>query len=103
MVFPYHLQLAERDYLGPQRILAKHAAEHGVEVLDLAGPLRRVVFGEELAERILAGDVDARALRAEYQTELYRYYLDSNHFTPDGNRIIAAELYEWIQARGSRS
>ena len=72
----------------------------GVDVIDLAPVFRRLIFGEELAQRIMTDAVDATALMAEYQPVVFHYYLDSNHFTPEGNRVIAAELYERIPALG---
>ncbi len=83
IVFPYHFQLLDDSYCGPQRMLKEHAGAHGVDVLDLTSTFRDLIFDDR-------DETD--------QTDLY--YLDSLHFTARGNRVIAEKIFEYLVQRG---
>jgi lysophospholipase L1-like esterase len=70
LLSPYVFQFSDPGSLIPQPALARHALEHGIEVLDLY-------------------DVFASRLRAGLENP---YFQDANHFTPLGHRLAAAAI-----------
>jgi len=80
-VFPYAFQLQNPAAFGrPQAVLRAHAAERGIDLVDLL-PL-------------MCRDMEQR------QLGIPAYFIDDNHLTPEGHRTVARLLAGEIEARG---
>lgn len=80
VVFPFTFQFDHPEGLdGPQRIVAQHASEHDVPVLDLL-PI--------LADKLTADGLSPDA-----------FFIDVDHPTPAGSRFIAETLVEVVSQR----
>ena len=99
VIFPYHIQLVEPAYLSPQAILTEHTVEHGVDVLDLTDTFRDLIYDAEQLAALRADGLTSKEIHARHADEIARYYIDSNHFTADGHRVIAARLFERLVER----
>ena len=81
VVFPFRFQLADLEGgRAPQEILARHTEARGVPMLDTLPHL--------------AQDMRRRGLRPEH------YFLDSNHFSPFGNQVVAEILSAFVEKKG---
>jgi len=80
VAFPFAMQLEGTDASGaPQRVLAGWADERGVDFVDLLPSLR-----EEMRAR--GGSPEA-------------LFLDHDHLSAEGHRVVATLLAEWFSSR----
>ncbi len=81
VILPYAFQLQNPEAFGrPQRTLARHAAEQGIDTVDLLPLLRQ--------------DLEQRKLG------IPSFFLDDNHLTAEGHRAVARLLADEIHRRG---
>ncbi len=101
LIFPYTFQLFDPAYLEPQRIVKEHAARHGIDVLDFTAVFReRIVEDEqELAAWREAGIATEEILN-RCADSWRRFYIDTNHFAPDGHRVVAEGLFQHLVQKG---
>jgi hypothetical protein len=101
LVFPYSFQVYYPELRGPQRILARHADRSGIVMLDFTDLFRRALVTNEAAlQREIASGTDPDVLLREHHAEWSRYYLDTNHFAPEGHRLVAAGFYDLLLRQG---
>lgn len=80
VVFPFVFQFEDPDRLSmPQRVVTRHALEHGVPAIDLLPQL-------------------ADQLQAEVRPQ--DLFLDQDHLTERGNRIVAQILADHLESLG---
>ncbi len=84
LVSPYTFQLFDESSKEPQRTLINHGAARNVDVIDLIPVFEKLVSDENAANR---------------EKPIKRYFLDENHFTPEGHRVVASELHKFISGR----
>jgi lysophospholipase L1-like esterase len=97
VIFPYTFQLADETLRTPQSILAQHAAEHGVDVIDTTGDFARAVFDEpELVGYLRRKGKTSDEILAYHRHIADRYFFDEGHFTDAGHRIVAQRLFEYL-------
>lgn len=100
VIFPFDFQLVEEDTCGPQRMLADHAARHGADVIDTTPAFRKLVLDDpELLAAMRARKYDDDEIRKFFRWKIDRYYLDQNHFTPEGHAVVAQLLLEYLEER----
>jgi lysophospholipase L1-like esterase len=101
VIFPYTFQLADETLRAPQAILAKHAIEHDVDVIDMTGDFTEAVFDDpQLVEYLRREGKSPDEILAYHRHILDRYFFDEDHFTNAGNRIVAKRLFEYLVRRG---
>ena len=96
VAFPATFQLLEPDLQQPQRILAAHAAERGLELLDLAP-----VFERALLRGAASETTPDSAWSQDQRTALVRrwsepIFLDQDHYTVEGHALVAECLRGWL-------
>jgi len=102
IIFPYTFQLADDSLRTPQEILAQHAAAHGVDVIDMTGDFASLVFNDpELVEFLRRRGKKPDEILAYHQHIVNRYFLDEDHFTGPGHRIVAQRLLDYLLRRGT--
>lgn len=100
MAFPFTFQLADNSLRAPQEILAEHAKEHGVDYVDLTQPFADVVFPDAaLLDYLRQHDYAPDDLLAMHQANVNRYFFDMDHFTGEGNQIVADAIFQWLKQR----
>jgi len=92
IVFPYTIQLIDDEFCAPQRMLAAHAAQHGVDVLDLTSTFRDLILDTELVDKLKAEGQSAEQILKAHADKVNEYYIDSNHFTAAGHDVVARSL-----------
>ncbi len=101
MVFPFDFQLLDPTTHNPGRILAAHAAEHGVPVIDFVEPFAKAVYDDaELVEFLRARGYDNAEIQAFFAPKLGRVLVDPDHFSEGGHEIVAEALLEHLLERG---
>jgi lysophospholipase L1-like esterase len=100
IVFPYSNQLVDEAYCAPQRLLADHARRSGVAVLDLTETFRGLIVDPERAASMRADGAAPEEILGAHADAAKVYYIDSNHFTPEGHRVIASKLFEYLVSCG---
>ena len=101
VIFPYTFQLGDRSLRTPQEILARHAQEHGVPVIDTTDDFAKVVFDDpELVAYLRSRGKTAEEISAYHAHIVERYFFDEDHFTEAGNRIVARRLFEYLSGAG---
>ena len=101
LVFPFTFQLADESLRAPQEILAEHAREHGVDLIDTTPALAEAVFDDPaLVQWLREHEYDPDDITALHQTKIAKYFFDLDHFTGEGNKVVAQQVYGWLQQRG---
>ena len=101
LVFPFTFQLLDEGSRRPQRILLEHAASHGVDAIDFAPIFERIIFDDpEHLEFLQDGGYSSEDIGNFYKWRIDEYFYDEDHFTSEGNAIIAEELFRFLGEKG---
>ena len=101
VVFPYTFQLTDPDSRVPQQILARHAAEHGVDVIDTTEDLARSVFDDAaLVEYLRSRGKGPDEILAYHRHRVERFFYDEDHLTDAGHRVVARRLFDYLVDTG---
>ena len=101
LIFPFTFQLFNDDYDQPQQIVKDHARRHEVDHIDFVAEFETILRGD--MERFFANT--SRPLPPESDQNEFlglqsnRYFLDEDHFTPAGHRVVAERLVEYLRDR----
>jgi hypothetical protein len=103
LVYPFTFQLFAEELQRPQKILLQHAHEHGVDAIDLTRvyeeairtDIKQILLGLREGQDMAREDVD---MLAAFQAK--RYFIDEDHPTPMGNRLLAGYLAEYLHHKG---
>jgi len=98
LIFPFTSQLFDESMDTPQKILIAYAQKNNIDVIDFTEIFRNVILDNIAAT---AKDKDAK-LKSQDIPKLYpeyinRYFLDDDHFTAEGHRIIALRLFKYLR------
>jgi hypothetical protein len=99
MVFPYTFQFLDEEAKQPQRILARHATENGIDRIDFTGRFEDLIFTDDDIEDLRRGRRSARQIRDARREEISRYFLDADHFTPLGHQVVALALFDYLSSK----
>jgi lysophospholipase L1-like esterase len=101
MIFPYTFQLADGALRIPQQILLNHAAKHGVDVIDTTDDLANAVFDDaDLVAYLRGRGKTPDEILAYHEHKLKQYFLDEDHFTIAGHRVVARRIFEYLRQKG---
>lgn len=101
LVFPFTFQLLDEGARQPQQILLEHAARHGVDAIDFAPIFERRVFDDpEHLEFLKDGGYSKEEIGNFYKWRIDEYFYDEDHFTSEGNAIVARELFRFLGEKG---
>lgn len=101
LVFPFTFQLLQPELRGPQRRLAEHAAAHGVPVIDFTEPLAERIYDDpELLGLLQRRGTPPDEIEQIFAPHIHRYFLDNDHFTEEGNELVAEELLHQLDTLG---
>ena len=77
IIFPHTFQLRHEELQEPQRILKKHADQHGVGYIDMTG-----IVENRMADGVALDDI----------------FLDEDHYTVKGHNVVAKALLQYLKA-----
>ena len=96
LIFPFTFQLADDTYRVPQRILSAHAQSRNVDVIDFTEVFGRLIFDDDVVKMLMQKGFSEKDIRALYRERIEQYFLDDDHYTVEGHKIVAARLYDYL-------
>lgn len=96
LIFPYTFQLANGKFQEPQRVLSQHAKSRDVDVIDFTEVLGKLIFDEGIVQFLKEKGFSEKDIRALYGDRVQRYFLDSDHYTVEGHKVVASILYDYV-------
>lgn len=96
LIFPYTFQLANAKFQEPQRILIQHAKSRDVDVIDFTEVFGNLIFDGGIVQLLKEKGFSEKDIRALYGDRMQRYFLDSDHYTVEGHKIVASILYDYL-------
>jgi lysophospholipase L1-like esterase len=100
LIFPFTFQFLREDLQEPQRILRAHAEEHGVPSIDFTPVFEALIFGEARDKLRSDPELDKSRLREMVADQIGVYFLDADHLTPEGHRVVAEHLLAYLERQG---
>ena len=101
LVFPYTYQLGDPATRIPQQILAEHAAEHGVDVIDFTPIFAEAILEEKDVVKVLEAEGKSpEEILPFFAWRIDEYFFDEDHFREPGHALVAQGLYEWLVSKG---
>ena len=92
VVFPDTAQLAWPEAQQPQRIVGALAARRKVPVVDLTPVFEDLIFDPVATEILLQRGFAVDEIQDLHSQRTRKYFLDSDHYTPEGHEIVAERL-----------
>ncbi len=96
VVSPATFQLLKPELQQPERILADHARERGLELLDLTVAFERRLAGADASGPVAHEGLSPDDRAAAVRRWTARIYLDQDHYTPEGHELVAEYLRGWL-------
>lgn len=96
LIFPFTFQLANNTYKEPQRVLSQHAKSWEVDVIDFTEVFEKIVIPDGITPPLLKNELSQNDIRALYGDKLQKYFLDSDHYTVEGHKVVASVLYDYV-------
>jgi lysophospholipase L1-like esterase len=96
LIFPYTFQLADKGFQKPQRILSDHAKSREVDVIDFTEVFAKLIFDEGVVRLLMQKGFSENEVRALYGGRIRKYFLDDDHYTVEGHRVVASVLYDYV-------
>ncbi len=97
LIFPLSFQLVDDQLRMPQEVLKGHAADQGVEVIDLTDRFSELVFSDtETLTFLRRRGYGAEEIEQFFQWRISTYFLDADHFTDVGHQVIAEAVFNYL-------
>lgn len=96
LIFPETFQLMDDNFKIPQQILIAHAKQAGVNVIDFTPIFEEIIFDKPVVRFLREHNYSYGEIRELQKHRIARYFLDEDHYTVEGHRIIASILYEYL-------
>ena len=97
LVFPDTYQLMDKEYQVPQQILKDYAEQAGVAIIDFTPIFEDLIFEQPIVNFLKERGFSFAEIQALYENRIRKYFLDRDHYTPDGHKIVASKLYNYVQ------
>jgi lysophospholipase L1-like esterase len=96
LIFPHTVQLGNSELQEPQRILNRHAEEQEVDVIDFTVVFEDIIFDKEVSGLLAEKGFSENEVNDLYKSRVRNYFIDNDHLTVEGHRIVASKLYEYL-------
>ncbi len=100
MIFPFTFQFLDEEGKLPQQILKQHAAEHGIDTLDFVAVFEDLILQDKGVREAVEQGKSAEEIHSSHAKVIDRYFLDEDHLTPEGHRVVARELHAYLRRKG---
>jgi hypothetical protein len=97
LVFPDTYQLMDKEYQVPQQILRDYAEQAGVAIIDFTPIFEDLIFEQPIVNFLKERGFSFAEIQALHENRIRKYFLDRDHYTPDGHKIVASKLYNYVQ------
>lgn len=100
LIFPYTFQFLNDDLKFPQKILIKHAQQHSIDFIDFTQVFEDIIFSDiNVITYVKQEQFSYDDINRLYQKEIDKYFLDNDHYTIEGHRIVALKLFEYLKQK----
>lgn len=97
LIFPHTFQLMNDNLKEPQRILVNHAKQAGIDLIDFTAVFEKLIFENNIiVETLVRNGFSYDEINGLYKNRMRKYFLDSDHYTPEGHKIVASHLYTYL-------
>jgi len=96
LIFPFTFQFVDEAYRVPQRVLTAHARSRGVEVIDFTDVFGPLIFDADVLSLLRKKGFSEKEILALYRQNLAKYFLDEDHYTVEGHKVVAAKLADYL-------
>jgi lysophospholipase L1-like esterase/multidrug transporter EmrE-like cation transporter len=97
LVFPDTYQLMDKEYQVPHQILRDYAEQAGVAIIDFTPIFEDLIFEQPIVNFLKERGFSFAEIQALHENRIRKYFLDRDHYTPDGHKIVASKLYNYVQ------
>ncbi len=92
LIFPCTYQLGDIHAQVPQKILINNAKKHNVDVIDFTKVFESIVSRSLVYEK----GSSKKEMNTLANKEIEKYYLDTDHFSEEGHRVVALRLLKLL-------
>ena len=96
LIFPFTFQLLDEAYRVPQTILTAHARSRDVDVIDFTKVFAPLIFDAKFLNLLRQKGFSEQEIMALYRQKIEKYFLDEDHYTVEGHKVIAAKLADYL-------
>jgi len=96
IIAPHTYQMVDERLRQPQQILTEHAHSRGVDVLDLTPIFDQLIFDRKVVTSLQDQGFSETEIEGLYEQRIGKYFLDQDHYTPEGHRVVADQLFKYI-------
>ena len=96
MIFPHTYQFMNDRMKEHQRQLIEHAESKNIDVIDFTQVFEDRIFDEHIESQLYENGFSLKDMRRMYNPIIRKYFLDSDHYTVEGHRVVASHLYSYI-------
>lgn len=99
LISPHTFQIVDEHLREPQKILAEHAKSRNIDVIDLVPVFERLIADRATLNKLSTEGVPTKEIEKMYEEKINEYFLDEDHYTVEGHRVVASELYRYLSDR----
>ena len=96
VIFPYSFQLFDKDLTNFNRILIDHAKLNNIDIIDFTPIWKEKLNNEHIVDFLKENSFLNDSIELLFRKRLDKYFLDDDHYTVDGHRIIAEKLFDYF-------
>lgn len=96
LIFPFTFQFMHDDVKIPQQILRDHAKRKNVDVIDFTTIFEKIIFEENVVDFLRENKFSYDEIYGLFKIRIDKYFLDADHLTIAGHKIVAARLFEYL-------
>ncbi len=96
LIFPHTFQLMNKNFQHPQQKLLEHARKYNVDVIDFTKIFEDLLFDKKEIEGLLQSGLTYDDIFLSYDKKIKQYFLDFDHYTVEGHRLVATELSNYL-------
>ena len=97
LVFPDTYQLMDKEHQIPQQILKDYAQRAEVHMIDFTETFENLIFDKAVAKYLREHGFSLSEIQSLHENRIRKFFLDQDHYTPEGHKIIASMFYEHLQ------
>ncbi len=86
------------DLQEPQRILINHAKSKNIDVIDFTNVFEKLIFNEGIVKLPAENGFSSDGIHGLHRERIRPYFLDEEHYTVEGHRIVASQLYTYLSS-----
>jgi lysophospholipase L1-like esterase len=96
LIFPHTFQLMDTTVQEPQRQLIRHAAARGIPVIDFTTVFETLIFDARIVAELADYGFSYDDIHGLYDSKIRKYFLDQDHYTVEGHRVVATHLQSYV-------